>query len=89
MKQIANRRFAVGLFELLMLLLQDGLAFFFVIKAYFEKSITLGDVSLYITAIIALSTTLRSISSTLTELNTNTRLTGDYYDYLDDDSFLL
>jgi hypothetical protein len=28
-----------------MLLLQDGLAFFFVIKAYFEKSISLGDVS--------------------------------------------
>lgn len=87
MKQIANRRFSIGLFELLMLLLQDGLAFFFVIKAYFEKSISLGDVSLYITAIIALSTTIRSISANLTDLNTFTRHTSDYFDYIDDDSY--
>lgn len=87
LKQIANRRFAVGLFELFMLLLQDGLAYFFVIKAYFENSISLGDVSLYISAIIVLSTTLRSISATLTELNTATRLTDDYYDYMDDESY--
>lgn len=86
MKQIANRRFAVGLFELLMLLLQDGLAYYFVIKAYFDKTISLGDVSFYVGAIIALSTTLRSISSTLTEMNTSSRLTKDYFDYIDDKS---
>lgn len=85
-KQIANRRFAVGLFELLMLLLQDGLAYYFVIKAYFDKTISLGDVSFYVGAIIALSTTLRSISSTLTEMNTSSRLTKDYFDYIDDKS---
>ncbi|MDD3999737.1 MAG: ABC transporter ATP-binding protein [Bacilli bacterium] len=88
MKQIANRRFLVGLFELIMLLLQDGLAYFFVIKAYFEQSLTLGEVSFYIAAIIALSTTLRSISATVTLMNTNTRFTVDYFAYLDDKSHI-
>ena len=85
-KQIANRRFSIGLFELLMLLLQDGLAFFFVIRAYFDQAISLGDVSFYIAAIIALSTALRGISGLLTEMNTNARLSDDYFDYLDDQS---
>lgn len=87
MKDIANKRFGVGLLELIMLLLQDGLAYFFVIKGFYDEAITLGEVSLYIGAIIALSTALRSISSLITQLNTNTQLTSDYYEIMDDESY--
>ncbi|HHZ11660.1 MAG TPA: ABC transporter ATP-binding protein, partial [Acholeplasmataceae bacterium] len=54
--------------------------------AYFDQAISLGDVSFYIAAIIALSTALRGISGLLTEMNTNARLSDDYFDYLDDQS---
>jgi ABC-type multidrug transport system fused ATPase/permease subunit len=88
MKEIANKRFAIGLLELIMLLLQDGLAYYFVIKGYFAGAISLGEVSLYIGAIIALSTALRSISTNITNLNTNTQLTSDYFEIMDDDSYV-
>ena len=66
-----------------MLLLQDGLAFFFAIKAYFEKSISLSDV-FYISHHCPLHDH-RNISANLTDLSTFTRHSSDYFDYIDDD----
>lgn len=88
-RDVANKRFGVGLFELIMLLLQDGLAYFFIIKGYFDNAISLGEVSLYVGAVIALSTTLRTISSLVTDINTSTGYTSDYYEFMLDDSYYM
>lgn len=86
-KDIANKKFFLGLFELIMLLLQDGLAYYFVISAYFDKKITIGEVSLYISAVIALSTALRTFTSTLSRLNIASRYSKNYFNFRDDKSF--
>ena len=53
-RNIKNKEFVLALYELVMLLVQDGLAYYFVINAYYEDLITLGDLSMYLRAIIAL-----------------------------------
>lgn len=85
-KNISNRRFSLGLLELIMLVIQDGLAYFFIIQGYYQNSITLGDVSLYVGLVIALSTTLRLLSSELAELVKDAGYTADYYHFIDDET---
>lgn len=86
-KNIANRRFLLGLLELIMLLLQDGIAYYFVIKGYYNHQLTLGEVSLYISAIIALSTSLREFTNLLSNLNIDANYCKNYYHFMDDNSY--
>ena len=80
---IGNKKFLYSLFGLVMLLLEDGLSYSFIIKAYFDKTITLADVSLYITTIVAFTTVLRSFTSEVTTMITNVKITESYFDFLD------
>ncbi|MDE5545907.1 MAG: ABC transporter ATP-binding protein/permease [Anaeroplasmataceae bacterium] len=80
---IGNKRFLYSLFGLLMLLIEDGLSYYFIIKAYFDKAITIADVSLYITTIVAFTTVLRNFASEITTCITNVKLTESYFDFLD------
>ncbi|MDE7213265.1 MAG: ABC transporter ATP-binding protein/permease, partial [Anaeroplasmataceae bacterium] len=80
---IANKRFLYSFFGLLMLLLEDGLSYYFIIKAYFENTISIADVSLYITTIVAFTTVLREFTSNVTNLISNVKITESYFDFLD------
>ncbi len=80
---VENKRFLYSFFGLLMLLLEDGLSYYFIIKAYFDKTITIADVSLYITTIVAFTTVLRGFASDVTNLITNVKVTESYFDFID------
>lgn len=80
---IGNKRFLYSLFGLLMLLLEDGLSYYFIIKAYFDKTISIADVSLYITTIVAFTTVLRGFTSDVTTMISNVKVTESYFDFLD------
>jgi len=86
-RDMQNNQFRLGLLELAMLLIQDGLAYFFVIKGYFDGLLSFGEVALYIGAVIALSTTLRNLSDRVSRMDKNTQLTSDYYEFIDDKGF--
>lgn len=88
-KRIANHEFGYGFVEVLLLLLQDGIGYFLVLQAYFSKTnpISLGDVSMYIGAIIALSTTLRTISLHTSKLFDNLRYSKEYFSFMEDQSY--
>lgn len=81
-KAVADKRFKYALIGLVSLLLQDGLSYFLIIKAYFDKQISLGDVSLYLSSIVAFSTVLRTFSTDFTELVTNLKMTRGYFDFI-------
>jgi len=83
-KDIANRKFFYGLYELFTLLLSDGIAYFFIVKGYYYNLITLGDVSLYIGAVIALSTALRTVSQNFGEITASIGYCRTYFEFLSD-----
>ena len=85
-KNIKNHEFKLGMWQLLLLLIQDGLAYFLVIKGYYDGLISLGDMTLYIGAIIALNTAFRDIGIKFSELKDATRYTKDYFKFIDDKS---
>ena len=85
-KNIKNHEFQLGMWQLLLLLIQDGLAYFLVIKGYYDGLISLGDMTLYIGSIIALNTAFRDIGIKFSELKDATRYTKDYFKFLDDKS---
>lgn len=82
-KDIANRRFLYALIELVTLILQDGISYYLIVKAYFDGMIDLSDVSLYISSIVAFSTVLRSFISSFTELISNAKYTEAYFNLID------
>ncbi|NLC94240.1 MAG: ABC transporter ATP-binding protein [Bacilli bacterium] len=86
-KDIANKKFAIGLLELLMLLIQDGVAYFFIIYGYFNNMITLGEVALYVGAVIGLSSTLRRLTEILSTLQVDANYCKSYYLFMDDTSY--
>lgn len=87
-KDLASRRFLLGLLELICLLAQDAAAYFFIIRGYFSGAIGLGEVSLYVSAVIALSTALRSFNDRATSLIRDAHYSSNYFDFLDDTSYI-
>lgn len=85
-KDIQNHAFGWAMFDVLTLLIQDGLAYYFIIVGYFAGQITLGTLAAYIGAVIGLTTCLKAISKDFADLNDFTRYMGDFYAFMDDKS---
>ena len=85
-KDIQNHAFGWAMFDVLTLLIQDGLAYYFIIAGYFAGQITLGTMAAYIGAVIGLTTCLKSISKDFADLNDFTHYMGDFYAFMDDKS---
>lgn len=85
-KAIANRKFAYSFIGLLTLLLQDSVAYILIVKAYFDKQLTLSDVSLYLSAVVAFSSVLRIMTDAVTSLISDVKLTSIYFDMLEEKS---
>lgn len=83
-KDIHNHNFLYGLLDLLMLLIQDGLAYYFIISSYYGSNpISIGDVSLYLATTIALSTSLRQLGTIIGNIREYTMYTADYLTFYD------
>ncbi|MGN1295866.1 MAG: ABC transporter ATP-binding protein [Bacilli bacterium] len=87
-KKMINHQFTLGLIELIFLLLQDAVSYFFIIKAYYDGYLSLGEVSFYVGLIIALSTAIRSASEKFTSMIQNMRLSVSYFEFMEDRSLL-
>lgn len=87
-RDIEARRFGIAALGLITLLLQDGVSYFLIIQAYFNKMIGLSEVSLYISAIVAFSTVLRTFTDDLAILSTDLKLTGNYFEFLSEVSYM-
>ena len=88
-RKIANHEFGYGMLQLLFLLLQDGFAYFMLIKGYYDGVLALSDMAMYIGAVIALNTSLRGIGLKFSELKSSIRYPKDYYHFIDDPSFIV
>ena len=80
-KDIEKRRFLTALIGLIGLLIQDSVAYILVIVGYYNGA-SIGEVSLYITAIIALSTTLNIMSENTFTLISNLKLSQAYFNFV-------
>ena len=87
LKQIANKRFLLGIIELLFLLLQDGVAYFLVIYAYFKKGISVGEVTFYLNLVVALSQAFRSFADEMISTTNNLKLSSEYFTFLSESNF--
>ncbi len=81
-KAIYHHQFLYGLATLVALLIQDGLSYFLVVKGYFDGAISISDVALYISTIVAFTTVLRTFTSQLSDLVSNVRLTETYFTFI-------
>lgn len=86
MRKIKAKEFSAGLLDLLVVLLQDGFAYFLIIKGFYDGALGLGDAAMYIGAVIALGTALRSAGEDAGLLLKAVKLTRDYYNFMDDGS---
>ncbi len=80
---IKARAFGWAMFDVLMLLIQDGLAYYLIINGYYKGDMSLGTMSAYIGAVIALTTALKAISKHFADLHNHTRYMGDFYQFMD------
>lgn len=87
LKHIASKRFLVGLIELFFLLLQDGLAYFLVIYAYFKNGISVGEVTFYLSLVVALSQSFRSFADEMISTTNNLKLSSEYFTFLSESKF--
>ncbi len=83
---IKAHAFGWAMLDVLMLLVQDGLAYYFIISGYYKGEMSLGTMSAYIGAVIALTTSLKAISKYFADLHDYTRYMGDFYAFMDDQS---
>ncbi len=82
-KDVQNKEFKVGLLGLLVLLLQDGLSYFLIIKGYFDGVLSISDVSLYLTTVISFTTILRTFVDDLSFLNRDLKMSSLYFEITD------
>ncbi len=83
LKDIANRKFLLGFLELLSLIILDSASFILIIYAYTKGDITIGQVSLFLGIVIALSTSIKTIADQGMQLVRNVAQTSDYYKFDD------
>lgn len=82
-KEIANKRFLYSFLEILGLLILDSFSFFLIINSYYNNSITLGELALYLSVIVSLNTVIKEIANVLVDLIKNVKMTADYYSFID------
>ena len=87
-KNLQKTRFKTALLGLFGLLIQDSLAYFFVVIGYLNGVIdSLSSVTLYILAIIALGTSLRTLFNTTVLMRKDTKYTEDYFKFIDSSNY--
>lgn len=82
-KDIRNRQFGLACLETLVLLCQDALSYFLIIKSYFDGNIDIGIASLYLTAMVSFTTVLRSLIGDIGKILIDLRWTSTYFQTMD------
>lgn len=81
---IAKKEFHLGIKDIFLILIKDGITFFFLIKGYFNHSLTLGDVTFYMGMILSLSEILEKITYLFTEWMECFVYADGYFQFIDE-----
>ena len=87
LKKLYHFEFYASLLELIPLLLQDGIAFFFIVYAYYQEMIGLSDVAMYLSAVVILSTYLRQFGLDFGSLKADLNYVKDYYKFIESNKY--
>lgn len=88
LKKIAKRSFGYAFLELIATLLQEGIAYYLLIKALVDGKILLGDFTMYLSAIIGLSGVLKLLANRIGSILEWLSYTKDYYDMVEDKTYI-
>jgi ATP-binding cassette subfamily B protein/ATP-binding cassette subfamily C protein len=79
-KKIRNKEYRLGFVELFLLIVQDGVVFYYLIS---KSGIEIGDLLMYLGAITALSVVLSSIIQNFSTMVGELLYVNDYYKFMD------
>lgn len=80
---IKNRQYLLGVLELFAVLIKEGIAYYLLIKAVVNSQIGLGDFTMYVAAIAAISQTLNAVAKIVSDSYEWLGYTMDYYNLLE------
>lgn len=83
LKDIANKRFNYGFLELICLLLLDAISFFLLTQAYYNQVLTIGELTLYLGVVVALNSSIKTLSTLAITMVKDVKYTSDYYNFLE------
>lgn len=82
-KNIARKRYKLGLLEILLLFLEDACAYFFIIKSFYDGEISIALVSMYITSVTLLSESFRRLTDKFGSLIKDSKYVDSYFEFMD------
>lgn len=82
-KNIARKRYKLGLLEILLLFLEDACAYFFIIKGFYDGEISIALVSMYITSVTLLSESFRILTDKFGSLIKDSKYVDSYFEFMD------
>ncbi|MCK4552148.1 MAG: ABC transporter ATP-binding protein [Tenericutes bacterium] len=85
LKEINIFEYRFSLFEIIFLLITNGLTYLIVIKAYFNGSVSIGTISMTIMTILMITVKLQNTFREVSRLKTETNKTKKYMSFFDDD----
>ena len=85
--KIKKHEYRMGLFDIVFSLLTNGLAYYSVIKAYFQGVITLGQLSMTIWAIIAISYKLQQAGDKVAKIKVATDFTSEFLRFMNNETY--
>ena len=83
--QVHNYYVKSGFYALLGLLLQDGIAFIWIMKDYYNGRISISYMSFYLTVLVTLSGTLRSLFDESAAISKDLKSSGIYMKMMDEE----
>ncbi len=74
-----------NVYDVLFLLITNGAAYYFVVRAYFEGTVTLGTISMAIMSVLAISVKLQTTFKEIARLKEETSITKKYISFFNED----
>lgn len=85
--RIKKHEYRMGLFDIAFMIITNGLAYFLVITAYFQGNITLGQLTMTIWAIIAISSKLQQAGDKVAKIKVATDFTSDFLRFMNNETY--
>jgi len=86
-RKFRKNEYRYGLFDLLFALATNGTAYYFVIRAYFNGLITIGEMSMTIWTVLAITLLLQRTATKVASLIDSTKYTAAYLEFMDTESY--
>lgn len=85
--KIKKHEYRMSLYDILFSFLINGFAYYMVIAAYFQGAITLGQVTMTIWAILAVSLKVQQVGDKIAKIKDATSYTGEFLRFMNNDTY--